>query len=208
MYPMHGPQFAKEYVNEYLKVEMPKRLIRYRNGWGVSNADLPDPDEYLAYEPIALDRWPTLITVAISTNSFEQIGWDEMHPLYRVQYSMRTYVWARTEGSEQTTVMRDRLTVVVRSALLDTPCLDAADPRQSFRVQIDQTSMREEFSDVTLLKGDRMLAGAYVSYNLNIDEILHREDIANVSEIKIEYQSKGPGQSFPDNGYTNQIVVN
>jgi len=204
---MHGPQFAKEYVNEYLKREIPKRLVKYRNGWGISNADLPDPDEYLAYEPIALDHWPTLITVAISTNSFEQIGWDGAHPLYRVLYSMRSYVWTRTEGSEETTVMRDRLTVVLRSALLDAPCLEASDPRQSFRAQIDQTSMREEFSDVTLLKGDRMLAGAYVSYNLAIDEVVHREDMSDISEIKIQYQSKGPGQTFDENGYTNEIVV-
>jgi len=33
-YLMHGPQFAKEYVNEYLKREIPKRLVKYRNGWG------------------------------------------------------------------------------------------------------------------------------------------------------------------------------
>jgi len=120
---------------------------------------------------------------------------------------MRSYVWTRTEGSEETTVMRDRLTVVLRSALLDAPCLEASDPRQSFRAQIDQTSMREEFSDVTLLKGDRMLAGAYVSYNLAIDEVVHREDMSDISEIKIQYQSKGPGQTFDENGYTNEIVV-
>lgn len=206
-YLMHGPQFAKEYVNAYLKTELPKRLIRYRNGWQVSNADIPDPEDYFTYEPLVMDHWPTIITVVISTNSFEQIGWDGMHPLYRVTYSMRTYVWSRTEGSEQTTTMRDRMTVVVRSALLDGPCLDATDPRGTFRVQIDQTSMREEFSDLTLLKGDRVLAGAYVSYNLQIDEIVHREDIGTVSEVTVAYQKAGPGQEFSPTGYTNEIVV-
>lgn len=207
-YLMHGPQFAKEYVNTYLKAELPKRLIRYRNGWGVSNADIPDPEDYFTYEPLVMDHWPTIITVVISTNSFDQIGWDGMHPLYRVSYSMRTYVWSRTEGSEQTTTMRDRLTVVVRSALLDDACLQATDPRGTFRVQIDQTTMREEFSDLTLLKGDRVLAGAYVSYTMNIDEVVHREDIATVNEITIAYQAKGAGETFADDGYTNQIVVN
>lgn len=208
LYLMHGPQFAKEYVNAYLKVELPKRLVKYRNGWNVSNADIPDPEDYFTYEPIAMDHWPTIITVVISTNQFDQIGWDGAHPLYRVTYSMRTYVWSRTEGSEETTTMRDRLTVVVRSALLDAPCLEATDPRRTFRAEIDQTSMREEFSDLTLLKGDRVLAGAYISYNLMIDEIVHRENIADISEITVAYQSKGPGQEFPDNGYTNEIVAN
>ncbi len=204
---MHGPQFAKDYVNTYLKNEMPKRLARYRNGWGVSNADIPDPEDYFTYEPLVMDHWPTIITVAISTNSFEQIGWDGMHPLYRVTYSMRSYVWSRTEGSGETTTMRDRLCVVLRSALLDAPCLQATDPRETFRVQIDQTTMREEFSDLTLLKGDRVLAGGYIGYNLLIDEILHREDIADVTEIEINYQVKGPSGLFLDNGYNNEIVV-
>lgn len=194
MYLMHGPHFAKEYINAYLKNELPKRLIKYRNGWGISNAELPDPEDYFTYEPLVMDHWPTIITVAISTNSFEQIGWDFEHPLYRVTYSMRTYVWSRTEGSEDTTRMRDRLAVVVRSALLDALSLNATDPRSTFRVEIDQTTMREEFSDLTLLKGDRVLAGAYISYNLTIDEIVHREDIGTVDEIEVAYKANGPQQ--------------
>lgn len=210
-YLMHGPHFAKEYVNAYLKVELPKRLVKYRNGWNISNGELPDPEDYFAYEPLVMDHWPTIITVAVSTNGFEQIGWDGNHPLYRVTYSMRTYAWSRTEGSEETTKMRDRLIVVVRSALLDTPCLEATDPRGSFRVQIDQTSMREEFSDLTLLKGDRVLAGGYVSYNLGIDEIVHRENIADVTEINVAYKANGPLQipvTLPEEGSGDEFVVN
>jgi hypothetical protein len=207
LYLMHGPQFAKDYVNTYLKNEMPKRLVKYRNGWNTNEGDLPDPEDYFTYEPLMMDHWPTIITVVISTNSFDQIGWDGMHPLYRVTYSMRSYVWSRTEGSEQTTIMRDRLCVVLRSALLDAPCLEATDPRGTFRVQIDQTTMREEFSDLTLLKGDRVLAGGYIGYNLLIDEIVHRENIATVEEIEINYQTKGPSGTFTENGYVNQITV-
>jgi len=207
MYLMHGPQFAKDYVNEYLKKEMPRRLVAYRNGWGVSASELPDPEDYFTYEPLVMDHWPTVITVAISTSSFDQIGWDGMHPLYRVTYSMRSYVWSRTEGSKETTMMRDRLSVVLRSALLDSPCLDATDARKTFRVVIDQTTLREEFSDLTLLKGDRVLAGAYVAYNLLIDEVVHREDISEVDEISIKYQSVGPTGVFSESGYVNEVVV-
>lgn len=192
LYLMHGPQFAKEYINSYLKVELPKRLIKYRNGWGISNAELPDPEDYFTYEPLVMDHWPTVITVAISTSSFEQIGWHAVHPLYRVKYSMRTYVWSRTEGSEETTKMRDRLMVVTRSALLDALSLNASEERSTFRAEIDQTTMREEYSDLTLLKGDRVLAGAYISYDLTIDEIVHREDISEISELEIGYRANQP----------------
>ena len=102
---------------------------------------------------------------------------------------MRTYVWVRSNGSEEATVMRDRLTTIVRSALLDYPCLKAYDERKSFRVSIDESSMREEFSDLTLLKGDRVLAGSYISYIMEIDEVVSREDIAELTEIDVEYQA-------------------
>ena len=188
-YLMHGPQFAKNYVNEYLKHDIPVRIVDYRNGWNIDDYTLPTPVEFLTHEPLALDVWPTIITVAISTSGMERIGYDEIDPLYRVAYSMRTYIWARTEGAQETTVMRDRLTTVVRSAILDYPCLKATDPRDSFRAIIDEGSIREEFSDLTLLKGDRFLAGSYLSYTLSIDEIVTRRDIGIVSNIDITYES-------------------
>ena len=110
---------------------------------------------------------------------------------------MRTYIWVRTEGSEQTSLMRDRLTTVIRSALLDYPCLKAADPRNTFRVSIDETTMREEFSDTTLLKGDRFMAGAFVGYILEMDETVQRQDIATLSEYDFAAESVGPGQELP-----------
>ena len=186
---MHGPQFAKNYVNSSLEMDIPVRLVDYRNGWGVDDVSLPTPVSFFTHEPLALDSWPTIITVAISTSRLERIGYDAIDPLYRVNYSMRTYVWARTEGAQEATVMRDRLTTAVRSALLDYPCMKATDPRDSFRAIIDEGSMREEFSDLTLLKGDRFLAGAYISYDLAIDEVVARRDIGIVSTFDVELNS-------------------
>ena len=37
-YPlMHGAQFAKQYVNNYLHEDIPVRIIDYRNGWNVDD---------------------------------------------------------------------------------------------------------------------------------------------------------------------------
>jgi len=198
-YLMHGPHFAKDYVSSYLQNDIPKRIIRYRNGWNLSSTQLPTPEKFFAFEPLALDVWPTIITVAISTTKFERLGFDGPDPLYRVNYNMRTYVWCRAIGPEEATLARDRLTSVVRSALLDYPCLQAVDPRQSFRVMIDENTIREEFSEITLLKGDRVLCGGYVGYDLGIDEIVKRQDIGEISEIELAVSQQGPTDSNLDN---------
>lgn len=194
---MNGSHAAKKYVNDYLSRDIPIRLIRYRNGWNLDSTDLPDPGQYIAYEPLAIDEWPSIITVALSMNGLERVGYDSSDPLYRVSYSMRTYVWVRDEGNEAATLMRDRLTTVVRSALLDYPCLKAFDARTSFRAVIAENTLREEYSDITLLKGDRMMAGAYLGFTLEMDEVVTREPIGIASEIEIETRSAGPGQEMP-----------
>ena len=206
---MHGAQFAKKYVNDYLTNDIPIRLTTYRNGWSLNTGNLPDIELFLVHEPIALDHWPTVITVALSTGSFDQIGMVSGHPEFRVNYSMRTYVWVRTEGSEETTVMRDRLTTVVRAALLDRPCLKATDPRSTWQAQIDQDTMREEFSDLTMLKGDRVMAGSYIAYELSINEIVSRENVGIVDEegISIGVKNVGISDSSLDITTTTQYTT-
>lgn len=194
---MNGSHAAKQFVNQYLSTDIPLRLNTYRNGWNLDSVALPDPEQYITYEPLAIDAWPSVITVLLSTNQLTRIAFDGGHPLYRISYSMRTYAWVRTEGSEQTSLMRDRLITVIRSALLDYPCLKAADPRNTFRVSIDENTIREEFSDTTLLKGDRFMAGAFVGYTLEMDETVQRQDIAVFNEYDFEASSVGPGQDLP-----------
>lgn len=184
---MQGPQFAKRYVTDYLENDMPSRLIRYRNGWNLDDYVLPKPELYLTYEPIALDHWPTIITVVISTNSFNRSGYiGAGNPLYRVSYSMRTYVWVKTEGSEAVTDMRDRLTTVMRSALLDYPNLQACDASGEANPEIDESTLREEYSDLTLIKGDRVLAGAYLGYDLSLNEAVYRNPVSLLAETEIQ----------------------
>jgi len=210
-YPlMHGAQFAKSYVNNYFKQDIPVRIVDYRNGWQVDDINLPTPEEFLVYEPIAIDSWPTVITVAISTSQLARLGFSGPDPLYRVAYQMRTYVWVRCEGSEEVTIMRDRLTTVLRAALLDYPCLKAYDERESFRVSIDEGSLREEFSDITLLKGDRMMAGAYLGYTLEIDEIVSRKPIGTLSEIQVDIVPHSMSASINVSGSVSspEVVVN
>ena len=68
--------------------------------------------------------------------------------------------------------------------------------------------MREEFSDLTLLKGDRVMAGAYIAYDLAINEVVARAKLGTVDEegISLGVKNVGIGDTsleVPDTtGYT------
>ena len=174
---MMGATWAKRLVTDYLQDDLPYRLTEYRNNWNISNRDLPDPEAYTTWEPLVLDTWPSIITVVLATPDITQDDYDyQSNPKYTVRYDTRTYVWCKAVGSRAVTEMRDHLTTVVREALLDHPALttrlsDSAIPCQ---VIIDQDSMSEEFSDLTLIKGDRVMAGAYVGYDIMLEETIER----------------------------------
>ncbi|CAB4145243.1 hypothetical protein UFOVP1217_84 [uncultured Caudovirales phage] len=195
---MHGAQWAKYYVNQYLTADLPNRINRYRSGWNLDSNELPTPEFFLTYEPIALDHWPTIITICLSTSPFERMMQGRQgDPLYRVTYSMRTYIWAKTEGSEAVTLLRDRLTTVLRSALMDKPCLTQYDSETEADIYIDESSLREEFSDLTLIKGDRVLAGAYLGYDLILNEVIYRDQIAAITGYNIEkYNMRSTTEGF------------
>lgn len=170
---MSGPRFAKNYVSNYLSNDLPSRLITYRNNWGLSSRQLPDPRRYLSYEPFSLDAWPTIINLVINTRSITREGYEFDHdPNFRVVYEMRTYVWVRDAGAEIVTEQRDNLTTVVREALMDGPSLSEYDTTVPCSPKIDEGTIREEFSDLTLIKGERLLAGAYIAYDLALEEII------------------------------------
>lgn len=190
---MQGASAVKTFVTEYLAQDLPARLRSYRNALNLDEDSLPEPLLYLNYEPIALDHWPTIITIALSTASITRTDYDaSLNPEYRVRYNMRTYVWVKADGSQECTTMRDNLTMVVRSALLDHPMLNAYDDG-CHSVLIDEGTMREEFSDLTLIKGERVLAGGYVAYDINLDETVNRQNVADsLAEIRIYTAAAGP----------------
>lgn len=191
---MQGPHAVIQFVNEYLQGDLPSRLLAYRNGWNLDDIALPEPVAYLPYEPLTMDEWPLVYTIVVSTNSMVKTdytdGWD---PMYRVQYSVRTYVWCSSDGAEDdedadpseiASLMRNRLTTVVRAALMDHQCLQAAGNTR-MDVLVDESSIREEFSDLTLLKGDRVLCGAYVAYNINLNEVVARPTVGTVDTLDL-----------------------
>ena len=141
---MQGPHKAKEFVNLYLESDLPDRLIKYRNAWNLDDEELPEPRKYLAYEPVAIDAWPTLITVAISMDGLERTDYTRLYdPRFSVAYTMRTYIWVKDDQSDLATLKRDRLITVLRSAILDRPSLNQCGDAEGLEVMIDESSIRE-----------------------------------------------------------------
>lgn len=184
---MQGAWKVKNFVNDYLKTDFPDRLRVYRNEWNIDDESLPEPVEYLTWEPIAIDAWPTLITVAISMSGLERIDFNSLtDPIYGVNYNMRTYIWVKDDNAEFCTAKRDRLSTVLRSSILDNQCLGVYSAAENLEVQVDESSIREEYSDLTLLKGERVMAGAYISYNVRITEVVRVNPIGILEETSVE----------------------
>lgn len=197
---MQGPHQAKYFVNSYLEQDMPGRLIKYRNSWNLDDEELPEPLKYLAYEPVAIDHWPTLITVAISMNGLERKAYTgAFDPQFHVAYLMRTYIWVKDDNSELCTAKRDRLTTVLRSALLDTPSLNQCAENDNVYAMIDESTIREEYSDLTLIKGERVMAGAYLGYTLTINETSTLATLGAVDSWDLtEFYNVSVEENFPE----------
>lgn len=182
---MIGADMAKRMVSDYLQEDLPRRLTRYRNTWNLSNRDLPDVSVFKTWEPLELDAWPSIISVILATSQIDQDDYEGDDPQYTVVYQVRTYIWCRAHGSRAATEQRDRLTTVVREALLDHPALASRNENSPIpcQIMVMQDTMTEEFSDLTLLKGDRVMAGAYVGYDLMLEETITRPEYDDGSPL-------------------------
>jgi hypothetical protein len=180
---MLGARNARMAVSMFLADAMPPRLAEYRTTWGYTTTDLPDPRKYFSYEPVAVDKWPSIITVVMGMGRLAVDDYaDFSEPEYGVIYQMRTYVWSRGTGPVQATNIRDDLTTVVRDLLIDNPRLQNANHSNGYDCgyRVDDTSVREEYSDLTLLKGERVACASFIAYDLRAQESPTRSALGTV----------------------------
>lgn len=187
---MQGPWSAKKFVNDYLKADLPERLIEYRNHWNLDDDKLPSPTVFHAFEPASLlndtDDYPVCYTVILTTRSMERVDYgNNLDPHYRVTYQARTYVWDLQESEYLVTQTRDNLLTVVRTAMLDHQCLVHADELHR-EVKVDEGSFQEEYSDIQPMNMGMWLAGGYLDYNITLNEVVTRREIGTVEEVRVE----------------------
>lgn len=173
---MRGATAVRETVVAYLSVVVPDVVAQAREQWDLDEFTLPVPVAYDAYEPYALDRWPLLGVNAASAGKFDRIGYDDgASPHYLTQYRVRVFTWVRTPRDEEghplepeyseSIRLRDDLGACVRASLLRSGCLGRPDV-----VMFDESSLTEEYSDTTGVKGDRFVSGVVHAFSIRFDE--------------------------------------
>jgi hypothetical protein len=66
-------------------------------------------------------------------------------------------------------------------------------------VLMDETSLREEYSDLSYAKGDRVIAGAYLAYELSLNEQITRTKLGDVDSFDVEGENLGWADVLPSN---------
>jgi hypothetical protein len=176
-YEMRGPRGVRHAMSDFLRLELPRRIVACRAAWGLDDDALPIPvskpddaraDAYFEREPKAIDRWP-LIAVTSGRRTQKGVDFDDDgSPVYRATYPVRVYSWVRHEGFDATQDMRDDMATAIQIALLSH--VDLHSP--GARLSIVPASMVVDFSDVSPVKGDRFVAGSYVGLDVNATETL------------------------------------
>lgn len=199
---MDGAWAAKTLVTEYLNHDLPKRLEKYRNHWQLDEDLLPDPQLIIQHEPYTNDSWPMLTTLVLGTQDIIREDYDDDdNPIYRVRYSMRTYVYVRSVGQDGVTRMRDNWVTVIRSALLDHPALKSVPRFEHCDPMVDEGTVQETFSDLEPLKGERWWAGGYISYDMIVRETVSRPPVMQPGEWDIEVEGNIMGEKWDDGSW-------
>jgi hypothetical protein len=182
-------------VVAYLRATVPSIIDQARADWGLDGQQLPYPEGYEAYEPYALDKWPLLGVNVTNAGLFRRQSYEDVTAQeYMSQYSIQVFTWVRTptdstgspiepEYSEALRV-RDDLAACVRAALLKSGSLG-----QPGAILFDESSMSENYSEATAVKGERFVAGVVHAFDIRFDESVPLVGIGTADIISISGQT-------------------
>lgn len=190
-----GATQVRDVVIQYLQTTVPEIIDQARTDWEVDEYQLPYPVGYDAYEPYALDKWPLIGVNVVQSTDFNRIDYmDDMGQRYLSNYTIRVFTWVRTPmdmndtplepGYSEAIRTRDDLAACVRAALVRSGSLG-----QPGAVIFDETSLTEEYSEATGVKGDRFVAGVVHSFTARFDESVPIVSIGEADTISIESQT-------------------
>lgn len=175
-FELRGPAGIRTALAGFYRQWLPVHAPACREAWGLTDAQLPVPasvpddpraDGYFDRQPPALDRWPLLAVTSGRRSHSETDRGDDGSPIYRALYPIRVYVWVRAGGMDPTQLMRDNLGSAVAVTTLAHTNLGTAGA-----LALEPSSLAVDFSDVSPVKGDRFVAGAYVGFNVHATETL------------------------------------
>lgn len=188
---LRGATAVRTVVADYLKHAIPLVVQQAREEWQLTEYQLPFPLAYDAYEPYALSKWPLLGIVVSQASNFERVDYhSDMSQHYLTRYNVRVFTWVRTPFDEneipiepeysEAIRLRDDLSACVRVALLRTGSLGRPEI-----VKFDESSLSEEYSETTAVKGERAVSGVVHSFTVQHEEVVPVAPLGSVGDIVV-----------------------
>lgn len=195
-----GATAVRSAIANYLEGTVPDVIDRARSDWSLDEYQLPYPVKYDAYEPYALDRWPLIGINVVQAGQFtrrEYVG--PMSQRYMSNYTARVFTWVRTPYDEsenpiepeysESLRLRDDLAACVRAAILMTGSFGQP------AIVFDETSLSEEYSEATGVKGDKFVSGTVHSFEFRFDETVPLVGLGEADTITvIGHKNVGPSK--------------
>lgn len=174
---MRGPKLLRQTLADHLTARMPTVIADALAEWGATGVEVPVM--VTPYDREALDRTPMMIVNVTRAASFRRVDVTATgDPAYRARYTVRLYSWVKALEQDETLRIRDDYAVIVRALLLSQPSL--GDPEH---LLLDEGSLVEEYPDAVAVKGDRWVAGAVHSFDVQVDEEISSAPIGSASSI-------------------------
>lgn len=191
---MRGATLVRSSIVDFLEDRVPGVVDQARTEWQLDEFQLPYPLKYDAYEPYALDAWPLLGVNVTNSSEFNRVDFDSaMSQVYLVTYRVRVFTWVRTPMDEnevpiepeysESIRLRDDLSAVVRATILREPSLGNAG------FYMDESTLQEEYSEATAVRGDRFVAGVIHTFDVRVDESTALSGIGTSDTITVEEES-------------------
>lgn len=193
---MRGATYVRESIAAFLAQAMPVTMATARTDWGLDEYHLPDPAMIYTTERYALDHYPCVVVTVESVDGFERFGHTETSAQkYRPRYKARLFTWVRTPRDSGGTViepefaetirLRDDYAAVVRATLLRYGSLLGEG------LLWHEDTYVESFSDVTSAKGDRFVAGAAHTFDVQVDEELVLPAVGSADVFDLDWYAFG-----------------
>lgn len=165
---MHGPQFSRKAINDFLTANFPAILADLRIEWKLTLLQLPEPVRYVAREPDNLDVWPTIAVTTGVESTTRRIEHGDLGGEFVTTYPIEVYSWINAENKGPCEDMRDYMATAVKVALLLNPTLK----RTAQDMLLNESTFEQRYSDLQKVKGERYVAGSMSAFDLTVVEHL------------------------------------
>jgi hypothetical protein len=190
-----GATAVRAAVGDYLTFWVPKMIEVARVDWNLTEQQLPMPEGYDAYEPYALDKWPLLGINVVQAGTFDRQAYGPTtEQEYLAEYTVRVFTWVRTPMDSAGTPLepeysesirlRDDLAACVRASILRSGCFG-----QPNAILFNESTLNEEYSEATGVKGDRFVSGVIHSFEIRFDESVPLVPIGTADTLSMIVQT-------------------